>query len=250
MKAEAVLILSDGLRVYYSDPGELQQVCAVFDVEPPADFVDMSYLVFARRLVEECEQGNNRRFLEAIVPQLISRCEERIARTKFEGRDYHQGMLPRLHELLDMLSEGGTPTEITVTEGRPFTAKSEAREFLATAETAVTVVDAYIGFGTLDCLRDIRHAIRVLTGERPNSIEPGFEKAMREFSLEGHAIEVRQHPKLHDRYLIFNERCWLVGSSLKDAGKKTFSVIEVVDSRAAIFHEVDRKWAEGRPLPA
>jgi hypothetical protein len=61
---------------------------------------------------------------------------------------------------------------------------------------------------------------------------------------EGHIIEVRRHLKLHDRFLIFNERCFLVGSSLKDAGQKTFSLIELVAGRPAIVREVERKWKE------
>jgi hypothetical protein len=248
MKAEAIPILSDGLRIYL-DPTEVSELCAAFDIELPSLFQDSSYLIFARHLVEKAEHGNTRRFLAAVIPQLVNRCEERIARTKFEGRDFHQGMLPRLESLAGMLGEPGIPEEITVAEGRPFSAKSEAREFLAAAESAVMIIDPYIGIGTLDCLRDVRHPLRVLTGEKPNSIEQGFEQAVKDFRSEGHSIEIRQHPKLHDRYLIFNDRCWLVGSSLKDAGKKTFSIIEMVDGRATILSEVEKKWAEARSLP-
>jgi hypothetical protein len=52
---------------------------------------------------------------------------------------------------------------------------------------------------------------------------------------------------LHDRHLIFNDRCWLVGASLKDAGQKTFSVIELVDGRPPIVEEVEREWNEAKP---
>jgi hypothetical protein len=60
---------------------------------------------------------------------------------------------------------------------------------------------------------------------------------------------VRQHPKLHDRYLVFNERCWLVGSSLKDAGKKALNVIECIDNKEAVVNEAERKWNEASTYP-
>jgi hypothetical protein len=75
-----------------------------------------------------------------------------------------------------------------------------------------------------------------------------FERALQDFITEGHSIEVRRHPKLHDRYILFNNRCWLAGSSLKDAGKKAFNVIELVDGKTLIFAEVTKKWEESISL--
>ena len=137
---------------------------------------------------------------------------------------------------------------MTVAEDQPFSAKSEVRELLGKADTPVTVVDGYIGAGTLDCLRDVQHAIRILTGDKGKSIENTFERILKDFRAEGHAVEVKTHPKLHDRYLLFNDRCWLVGSSLKDAGKKTFNVLELVDFRDVVLTEVEKKWTEGSPV--
>src|SRR5262249_17954154 len=98
--------------------------------------------------------------------------------------------------------------------------------------------------GTIDCLSEVQQPVRLLTGQHANSISVGFDRVLTDFRGEGHKIEVRKHPKLHDRYVLFNDRCWLAGSSLKDAGKKSFNMIEVVDSKAAIVTEVERKWGE------
>jgi len=171
-----------------------------------------------------------------------------VARTDWERRDHHQGMLGPLEALEAELQKGGLPTEISVPEEHPFTAKSEAREFLAQAATKVTVVDNWVGPSTLDCLRDVNQFIRLLTGQHATALADGFERALGDFCSEGYRIEVRRHPKLHDRYILFNDRCWLVGSSLKDAGKKAFNLIEVVDSKANIEAEVERKWNEGTLL--
>lgn len=89
-----------------------------------------------------------------------------------------------------------------------------------------------------------KDAIRILTGQHSGSIAGGFDRWLKEFLAKRHQIEVHQHHKLHDRYILFNDRCWLVGSSLKDAGKKIFNIIEFVDIKAAIVDEVERKWSE------
>lgn len=244
MKPELVPILADALRGYYQQ-SEFEQLANIFSVEFEYDLNgQLSYLKIASSLLLNIELGNNRRLLDTIVPSLLSRCEERIANTQYERRQYHEGMRPRLEMLANLLDGTRLPTEVAVEEKHPFTAKSEIRDLLSCAETEVTVVDQYIGIGTLDCVRVISHPMRIITGDKDQSIESGFDRALREFRAEGHQIEVRRHSRLHDRYVIFNQRCWLIGSSLKDAGRKTFSMIECVDTREFILKEVEAKWNE------
>jgi len=73
-------------------------------------------------------------------------------------------MLNRLEELEGAVRAGALPTEINAPEDSQFTAKSKGREFLAEADTPLTIVDNYVGAGTLDCLRDVQRPIRLLTG--------------------------------------------------------------------------------------
>lgn len=249
MDVKSIPTLADALKEYY-DISELVKLCVSFDLKSDDlgfGFNDSrsAYLKFARTLITQIRHGNNRRFLEALVPGLTSRCRERIAHTQWERQEYHQQMLARLMPFVSELEEEeGVPAEITVPEEHPFTAKSKAREFMGNAETEVTVVDNYVGVATLDCLRDIQHPIKILTGARDNSIEADFQRALVDFRSEGYQIEVRRHRKLHDRYILFNDKCWLVGSSLKDAGKKTFSAIEMIDSKPVIVAEIQKKWDE------
>lgn len=243
MKPELVPILADALRRYYQR-SELEQLARLFNVELEYDGFELSHMGIASKLILKLEFGNNRRFLDTIIPSLINRCEEQVAITDWERRRSHEGMLPRIEALSKSLGSARVPTEIAVEEKQPFTAKSEIRELLASSETETIIVDQYIGIGTLDCARVISHPIRILTGDKPQNIEAGFDRALKDFRTEGRQIEVRRHARLHDRYVIFNQRCWLVGSSIKDAGKKTFSMIECVDTREFILKETEHKWNE------
>lgn len=232
-----ITVLADGIQTYYSED-ELCQVCEEFSVELSYDAVTdkPAHMRLARAVIGKVEHGNNRRFLESISSSLVNRARKGVAQTDWERRAHHQGMLGLLEGLEGEIQKAGVPNEISVPESQPFTAKSEAREFLALAETDVTVVDNWVGPSTLDCLCDVRQPIKLLT--------QGFDRVLRDFRVEGKTIEVRIHPKLHDRYILFNDRCWLVGSSLKDAGKKVFNIIEAVDIKSSIRADEEMKWGD------
>jgi hypothetical protein len=250
MSKHLVPILADAMREYYNNE-ELTELFALFDSELEWDHIrnEPSHLRIAKRLITQMEHGNNRRILEALLPSLFVRSREMIAKTKWEKRDYHQEMDSRIGQLRMLLASSTAPIEISVSDDHPFTAKSEIRDLVATADGPVLLVDAYIGISTLDCLREVQHPIRILTGQQNHSVGSGFEAAVKDFQFEGRIVEVRRHPKLHDRYLIFNDRCWLIGSSIKDAGKKALNVIECLDSKQAIVADAEKKWTEAVLFP-
>ncbi|MEI7868054.1 MAG: hypothetical protein WCI11_09175 [Candidatus Methylumidiphilus sp.] len=246
MSKKLIPILADAIREYYNQE-ELLELCETFDIQlDPEHFYsnNFAYMKFAKKLIFDSDLGETRYFLDAFIPSLTIRCSSAQVNANYEFQEYHFAIERNIKEFSSFLNNSKVPNEITITENQPFTAKSHLREFLEKAVTPITVVDAYIGIRTLDCLRDVNHPIRVITGVKSNSIEAGFERAIQEFKDEGHGIEVKKHNQLHDRYVLFNERCWLIGSSLKDAGKKTLNVIEIFDVKSAIIDEVERKWSE------
>jgi hypothetical protein len=250
MSKHLVPILADAMRTYY--PGdELHELLGLFDNEIEWDHNrnEPAHLSIAKRLIIKLEHANNRRILDTLLPSLFVRCSEMVAKTSWERRDFHQEMAARLEKLRPLLDSSTTPIEISVPDAKPFTAKSEIRDLVAKTDGPVFLVDAYIGISTLDCFRDITHAIRILTGQQKQAIESGFDAALKDFRAEGRAVEVRRHSKLHDRYLIFNDRCWLIGGSIKDAGKKALNVIECLDSKQSIVADAENKWSEGIVYP-
>ena len=250
MSKHLVPILADAMRAYYTGD-ELHELFGLFDGELEWDHSrnEPAHIAIAKRLITQMEHANNRRILEALLPSLFVRCSEMIAKTSWERRDFHEEMSGRLEKLRSLLDGPTTPIEISVSDAKPFTAKSEIRDLVAKTEGPIFLVDAYVGISTLDCFRDVTHSIRILTGQQKQSIESGFDATAKDFRAEGRALEVRRHSKLHDRYLIFNDRCWLVGGSIKDAGKKALNVIECLDSKEAIIADAEKKWIEGVVYP-
>jgi len=252
MDKSNIPLLAEVLELYYS-LDELMEMTSIFDVKFSDEILwrkgQFSWLAAARQLVERIDHGNHYKMLESLLTALEQRNKTAIARTDWERRDAHQCATQKIEKLAAALGEPGIAREIVVAEEKPFTAKAEVREFLERAQTPILVVDPYVGVGTLDCLRTMKFPIRLLTGCQVNAIEAGFEAALKAFQAEGFQIEVRQHGKLHDRHLAFNERCWLVGSSLKDAGKKAFHTTEIVDAKVGVLAALEAKWNSASAYP-
>jgi len=247
MKRSHIPILAEVLDTYYTE-AELLELAQVLDISLPLN--EVTGLGISRRLIERADFGKHGPMLEAILEQAEIR--SRKARTDASAPDYliHYGLQAKMQTLKEALHENAIPREIAVSEDKPFSAKSEVRELLAKAETGILVVDKFVGIETLDCFRSVKVPIRLLAGMHPEGVESGFDRALQAFRDEGLRMEIRQHPKLHDRHIVFNDRCWLVGSSLKDAGKKAFHVMEIVDAKAEVIAALEAKWKQAAPYSA
>lgn len=249
MSPELALKLVSIFEAYFS-ADEVRELAALFKVTlTTLEDYQPKWLSVARELSEKLEHGNTRRFVDSLLELTDSRNSDGIAHTTWERRDFHQNMSPVIQRAQELLATSASPSEIAVAAGNVFSAKSMVRELLETATTEIFIVDPYVGVGTLDCLRNIARPIRLLTGTQPNSIESCFDRALATFAAEGHQLQVRRVQQLHDRHLIFNDRCWLLGGSLKDAGKKPFNCIEISDQKAVVVVDLEGRWQAATPYP-
>ena len=61
-------------------------------------------------------------------------------------------------------------------------------------------------------------------------IQPDFSLAARKFHIQFPQVilEICKTIDFHDRFIIIDDlRCWHLGASLKDAGRKTFMISEI-----------------------
>lgn len=235
-------------EAYFNFP-EFAELAQLFELQIDAlSEYEPRWLSVCREITGKLEHGSTRSFVDNILDLAETRNSDGVAHQTWGRRDFHVDLTPVLVEARELLSGSATPSEVTVGAGQSFTAKSKVRELVAAATTDLFIVDPYVGLGTLDCLRDIAVPIRLLTGDHSQAIEPDFDRALAAFAAEGHILTVRRGKALHDRHLVFNDRCWLVGGSLKDAGKKPFHCIEIVD-KAAVVGDLETRWLSAAPFP-
>jgi hypothetical protein len=153
-------------------------------------------------------------------------------------------MLSQIEGFQLLLREQKGEAEVKTPGSYIFSIKSEVQTFFRAAQTDVIIVDPWIGVDTLDCFVGIKSKIRLLTGQSPKSFEAGLEAMLKRYQAKFSNVSIRRYKPLQDRFIVFNDKCWLAGNSLKDAGKATLNFIEIKDNKPIILKEIARKWSE------
>ena len=147
-------------------------------------------------------------------------------------------------ELRPVIYEAG---EKVYEKGQVYDFYKDIRDITVQAKNEVFLVDAYPDEEVLDLYLDkvprgIR--IRILT-DKPKG---NFLTVAQKFKAKpGVQFEVRSSKDCHDRLFFIDRDCWVMGQSLKDAGKKpTYLVkIESHDLFRAVFEGL---WSQGQTL--
>jgi hypothetical protein len=121
----------------------------------------------------------------------------------------------------------------------------DLKAIIATAAEDVLIVDNYLDTEVFDVYAEaIRPSatLRVLTS-RPND---SLLLVMKKYAS-GRTFELRSSPDVHDRLVVADGRCWVIGQSIKDAAKKKPTYIVEVDARRMlpIYEEI---WRRSTPI--
>jgi hypothetical protein len=242
MDPENVKNLVDALKDYFSQY-ELEDLCRRFGVVLNYSGTSPNLRRLAGDLLSNSPTDRNRQFLHTLVGELLQRCQEQIQNTTREDNLYHKQMILQLNQLKQSFSpdKAGAPAPESFSEPGA-SIRSNLAEFFGRAATAVTVVDADPVAGTLDCMQKVTHPIRLLTKEPRSGFDQNFVRVLKALNERGKTVEMRLHPDIHERVILFDRRCWLAGGPLKDAANTPFTLIEVIDHRDAIFDRVENMW--------
>ena len=116
-------------------------------------------------------------------------------------------------------------------KGQLYDASSCIEGILEQAHREILLIDGYVDRRTLDMLSGKRDGVKVLlfTSSRGNRITG---KEISDFNAQYPSLEVHITDEFHDRFLILDRRrMYHIGASVKDAGRRTFEIIENNDRR-------------------
>ena len=127
----------------------------------------------------------------------------------------------------------------------------EIRRILGYAKKRITIIDNYVGGDLLELIASsgVRPlSIRLLSRRLPQD----FATERRRFSEQytGIDLKVRLGAQFHDRFVVIDgSRCYHIGASIKDAGKRGFMISEIEDhpNRESLIAAQDQAWAEAVP---
>ena len=105
-------------------------------------------------------------------------------------------------------------------DGQIYDAYSFVAELARSAKRRIVLIDNYIDDTVLTILskREVGVEAVIYTGKISKQLQLDIDKHNAQYP----PVEVRTFSKAHDRFLIIDEKVYLVGASIKDLGKKWF----------------------------
>lgn len=136
--------------------------------------------------------------------------------------------------------------EIVVSEGRPYDAFRIIEKILLSAKNRLHVIDPYVDESLFDLyLADLplQVDIKILT----KNMSGKFKAVAQKFKSQRLNFEVRVSDEIHDRYILVDNRAWMFGQSLKNAGNKTLGIVEYENSDP-IEKAFVQLWNKGKKI--
>lgn len=193
-------------------------------------------------ILRECT-GINIRWQKIVA--ILSREKEAVSVTTVDGRTFYRIMKKGVDEV-----SGSSPT-IFVDPGNAFSAVRGVEEIIDSLGGDIRFCDTYIDRRTLDFLMSKNlKSVKLLTVNIQGSAAFSADLKAFEKQFPGKLI-VRQlaQGELHDRYIVHEKGILVLGSSLKDVGKKQSFIIslgkDISQSVAAAF---DRHWNSAKQI--
>jgi hypothetical protein len=103
MERENIEILSDAIKEYFGDY-EFDELCGRFGLKIEYLRLQPNRKKLVTELITRKYDDHNRRFLEAVLPKLLHRCEERILNCTWEVNIFDEQMLPQLKTLQNFIA--------------------------------------------------------------------------------------------------------------------------------------------------
>jgi hypothetical protein len=245
MEKENIEILSDAIKEYFGNY-ELEELCSRFNVDIEHLGVNPNHQKLVNELMADKSRENHRRFLEDILPKLMRRCEDRILNTTWEVNVFDEHMLPQLKKLQSIVAGSQQSTLSSKSANRFIKEQNQLIQLLGKAKTPVTILDTQIGQATFESIQMVKTPVRLLIGQSQQDVAANLNGQLAQLRKQGRELEIRQHLKLNDRFIIFNGRCWMISCSLLEVGQVTLSLIECIDTKPVVVKVIGRKWREAK----
>ena len=104
---------------------------------------------------------------------------------------------------------------------------------MQSAKIEVGIIDPYVDDIIFDLYLAYVHPnarIKLIT----KNMYQKFKEVAQRFKIQKPNFEVRSANDIHDRYLIVDDRVWIMGNSLNHAGIKPLYIVELVDKDRVI----------------
>ncbi len=156
---------------------------------------------------------------------------EQIRAVELRQLEYQRTTDERFERVFDYMETHDAPRQKVFFDGQVCDAFELLVSLVRRAEREIVLVDGYVDAGTLNILAKKRSGVDVTVWTHPRTRLT--QRDVDTFSAQYPRLEVRHTTAFHDRLLVLDgTEGYLVGVSLKDAGKRSFAVTRIEDDAA------------------
>lgn len=153
---------------------------------------------------------------------------EQVREVELRQLEYQKLTDDRFDKVFDYMSRHTTPKQKIFFSGEIYDAFALLVSLVQQANSEITLIDGYVDASTLNILAKKQPNVSVSVWTHPKSALS--QKDIEVFNAQYPHLEVKYSTDFHDRFLILDGiNGFLVGASLKDAGKKSFAVSRLED---------------------
>lgn len=153
---------------------------------------------------------------------------DRISGIELKQLEYQKSTDEKFDRVFDYISEHNEPKQKVFFNGQIYDAFSLLISLIKKAKKEIVLIDGYVDVATLGLLAQKKKnvAVTIYTFTKTKLTAD----AVSEFNEQYPTLAVKHDNSFHDRLLILDKKtAYLVGASLKDAGKKTFAISLIED---------------------
>lgn len=165
---------------------------------------------------------------------------EQIRAVELRQLEYQRTTDERFERVFDYMEAHEAPRQKVFFDGQVYDAFELLVGLVRRARESIVLVDGYADAGTLNILAKKADGVAATIWTHPRARLT--KRDVEAFNAQYPRLEVRRTSAFHDRFLILDDaEGYLVGASLKDAGKKAFAVVRLEDGEpvAAILARLD-----------
>ena len=134
----------------------------------------------------------------------------------------------QLDEIFTYIADHAETEQKLFFEGQIYDAFGLLTSIIRKAENNIKLVDSYVDIATLNILAKKKPgvAVTIYTHPRTHLTKMDIETFNRQYP----ELTIKHTDSFHDRFLILDEaESYIIGASLKDAGKKCFGIMTIND---------------------
>ncbi|MGN0071770.1 MAG: ORF6N domain-containing protein [Atopobiaceae bacterium] len=154
---------------------------------------------------------------------------EQIRTVELRQLEYQKSTDERFERVFDYMESHEPPAQKVFFEGQVWDAFELLVKLVQKAQREIVLIDGYVDAGTLNILAKKRDSVEVTIWTHPRT--QLTQRDIETFNAQYPRLTVHHTTAFHDRFLMLDgAEGYLVGASLKDAGKKSFAIARLEDA--------------------